>query len=314
MPELYCSSLTIYFTYVKKIFEKVLCNYFVSGTDVYAEVVNFVNDDCDVYIAADSTFGSSVDDISAAHVDSDLLIYFGSDMSASGTIPVMVVPQQNAVNDQILLETLRNYVGGQERLPTLLIYDPSYSRFVKQHFSQLVDMIGIENIGALPPCADISSWSPAVRVESVPDNTENVGGLLFSPQSVSSAQAVVYIGEKQEQLVSVLLRLSGCTVTAISPLDDYSAVCHRGVDSVEYRERYAGVMRAADADIIGVIVGSMGLSDVTMNTLVHQVQTLIHAAGKKSYTLVMGRLNEAKLCNFPEVGCFMHDAFKVCIR
>ena len=36
------------------------------------------------YIAADSTYGSSVDDVSALHVDSDLLVYFGSDLSSSG--------------------------------------------------------------------------------------------------------------------------------------------------------------------------------------------------------------------------------------
>ena len=43
-------------------------------------------------MAADSTFGSSVDDISAEHVDSDVLVYFGSDLSSSGAMPVMVVP------------------------------------------------------------------------------------------------------------------------------------------------------------------------------------------------------------------------------
>jgi diphthamide biosynthesis protein 2 len=279
---------------------------FIAGTDIYSEVVNAVDDNCDVYIAADSTFGSSVDDISAAHVDSDLLIYFASDMSASGTIPVMVVPQQSAVDSAILMQAVTDSLQQHVGATTLLIYDPSYIQFVKQHVDQLIDMIGAQNIGKLPPCADIASWTPSIRAGTTLENIENVGGLLFSKEVVGGAQHVVYIGEKREQLVSVLLRLSGCDVTAISPVEGCAAVAHKGVQSVEYRERYAGVMRTADAEIIGIIVGSMGLSDVMMNTLVHQVQTLIRAAGKKSYTFVMGRLNEAKLCNFPEVIRHVH--------
>jgi len=35
--------------------------------------------------------------------------------------------------------------------------------------------------------------------------------------------------------------------------------------------------------------------------IIEQMKELIKAAGKKSYTLVMGRPNSAKLANFPEV-------------
>lgn len=35
--------------------------------------------------------------------------------------------------------------------------------------------------------------------------------------------------------------------------------------------------------------------------IIHQMKELITGAGKKAYTLVMGRPNPAKLANFPEV-------------
>lgn len=35
--------------------------------------------------------------------------------------------------------------------------------------------------------------------------------------------------------------------------------------------------------------------------MIHQMKVLITGAGKKVYTLVMGRPNPAKLANFPEV-------------
>ena len=47
----------------------------------------------DLYISADSTYGSSSDDVSAMHVDGDLLVYFGSDLSASSVIPVLLLPR-----------------------------------------------------------------------------------------------------------------------------------------------------------------------------------------------------------------------------
>lgn len=45
----------------------------------------------------------------------------------------------------------------------------------------------------------------------------------------------------------------------------------------------------------------MGLTGSITNDLTHRLKELITAAGKKYYTFVMGRLNEAKLCNFPEI-------------
>ena len=38
--------------------------------------------------------------------------------------------------------------------------------------------------------------------------------------------------------------------------------------------------------------------------ILHRLETLILTAKKSSYVFVMGRLNEAKLCNFPEIDVF----------
>ena len=44
-----------------------------------------------------------------------------------------------------------------------------------------------------------------------------------------------------------------------------------------------------------------GLEGGLIRGILTKLQRLIDASGKKYYTLVMGRLNEAKLANFPEV-------------
>ncbi|CAD6212339.1 unnamed protein product [Miscanthus lutarioriparius] len=107
------------------------------------------------------------------------------------------------------------------------------------------------------------------------------------------------------------------------------------------RRRYYLVEKAKDANIIGILVGTLGvgmhivnlnikssyanvegLLDCDLNYekhlnfvmrciallddaagylhIIEQMKELIKTAGKKSYTLVMGRPNSAKLANFPE--------------
>lgn len=82
--------------------------YSVSIYRVIRETLN--NNGCNhlsLYISADSTFGSSVDDVSALHVNGDVIVHFGSDLSGSGTIPVMIVPNRKAIN----IENCCNSIG-----------------------------------------------------------------------------------------------------------------------------------------------------------------------------------------------------------
>lgn len=49
----------------------------------------------------------------------------------------------------------------------------------------------------------------------------------------------------------------------------------------------------------GIVVGTLGVSRYLR--VVASVRSLIERAGKKAYTLVVGKLNPAKLANFAEV-------------
>lgn len=62
--------------------------------------------------------------------------------------------------------------------------------------------------------------------------------------------------------------------------------------------------KAKDAAIVGILVGTLGLAGYLH--IIHQMKELITGAGKKAYTLVMGRPNPAKLANFPECGVFIY--------
>jgi len=313
-----------------------------------------------LFIAADSTFGSSVDDISAQHVDGDVLVFFGSDLSSSGAMPVLVVPSNKHVPDvedcldkftsasrASTLSSTSTTTAPEEgsataaaeaplEIEALLLYEPGYSQSVLHDIAQrLAASYNMKiTLASLPLCADLSSWSPSSSSPSSSSsssasssssssasssslssdadeagkkqaNSLLLGGLLIpaSSSGSSSIDLIFYIGDKSEQLSSIMLHFSQQTLLAYSPMTK-ALLKIRGQDSKIFRERYGGVSRVKDSSIIGIIIGSMGLTGESTRLIVTRLEGLIHAAGKKSYTFVMGRLNEAKLCNFPEIDLF----------
>ena len=67
--------------------------------------------------------------------------------------------------------------------------------------------------------------------------------------------------------------------------------------------RYAVVQRAKDADVFGLVVGTLGVASYL--PLLDRLRSLLRRHHKKVYTLAVGKLNPAKLANYLEVECFV---------
>jgi diphthamide biosynthesis enzyme Dph1/Dph2-like protein len=52
------------------------------------------------------------------------------------------------------------------------------------------------------------------------------------------------------------------------------------------------------AKVVGLLVGSMGLSNTDCQAVLHRLRKLLSAAKKKYYTIVLGRLVLAEHCHF----------------
>jgi diphthamide biosynthesis enzyme Dph1/Dph2-like protein len=196
----------------------------------------------------------------------------------------------------------------------VLFYDPSYFHCLDNVVSELVGWATV-SVANLPACADMNNWRGTAPTASYSDSSSitsgaprvssaltSVGGLLVDISVVLDSNVkVLYIGSKHEQLVNIYLRLANKIIYAYDPTIKSYLSCEKGVDKLEFRERYGGVLRVKDAHVIGIIVASMGLTGDMTREVLEKLQKLIVAARKTYYTFVMGRLNEAKLCNFPEV-------------
>lgn len=84
--------------------------------------------------------------------------------------------------------------------------------------------------------------------------------------------------------------------------------------------RYAVVQKSRDADVFGILVGTLGVGTslslpiqrphsngelASYLPLITHIRRLLARARKKSYTITVGKLNPAKLANFMEIECFV---------
>ena len=67
--------------------------------------------------------------------------------------------------------------------------------------------------------------------------------------------------------------------------------------------RYYLMEKAKNASIVGILVGTLGVSDYL--TVISALKSALLHSGKKSYTFVVGKLNEPKLSNFGEIDLFV---------
>ena len=292
-------------------------------TQVYEDLALALHEDTFVYIITDSTFGSSVDDISAAHVNAEVLIYFGSDLSSSGSIPVIVVPFRRAIDiphcvAALLSSCLASGRDENRTATTILCMDPEYfhagDELVKALSSAAAGVTSAVVLAQTASCANLEDWSPETlksAESSRQPNQVSLGNLTIPATTLGNPFSICYIGNNKSQLQAIMLKLPSSNVTHYNPLDK-SCTRRVGEETKEFTGRYGGISRVKDANIIGIIVGSMGLTGELTRTVIKRLQTLISAAGKHHYTFVMGRLNEAKLCNFPEIDLFCMIANDSC--
>jgi len=79
----------------------------------------------------------------------------------------------------------------------------------------------------------------------------------------------------------------------------------KGCEYGKLHERYGGIAKVKDARTIGLIIGSMSYAAVLTNRTIQRLQSLLTVGKKACYTFLLGKLNEAKLCNFPEIDVFV---------
>ncbi|SGY13620.1 BQ5605_C010g05915 [Microbotryum silenes-dioicae] len=114
--------------------------------------------------------------------------------------------------------------------------------------------------------------------------------------------AIFYIGGESLALNNILITHGKCPVWSYDPRTREARLESSKTNRMLMR-RYATVEKAKDADVIGILIGTLGVASYL--PLIKHLRELIASHQKKSYTVAVGKLNPAKLANFMEVECFV---------
>jgi diphthamide biosynthesis protein 2 len=250
-----------------------------------------------IYILADTSYSSCcVDEIAAEHVDADVIVHYGrSCLSPTSRLPVIHVFTKHLLDEELVFEAFeKDFSNKQTRV--ILMADVTY----QDHVPRLAARLHERGYGEL--LWTTITHNPAGRI---PNRT--VLASDGSPVSEDLDLARYAIFHISMPPTSLLLALSS-RVQALHILptgvssDKASSTTTISSAQTAVRllgRRYARLLSVATAGIIGILVNTLSVSNYLSS--VENIRKQIAAAGKKSYTVVVGKLNPAKLANFAEV-------------
>ncbi|KAL1943663.1 hypothetical protein VTO73DRAFT_4108 [Trametes versicolor] len=264
----------------------------------------------ELYVLADTTYGSCcVDEVAAQHVDADALVHYGhACMSQPSRLPVIYVLGRKPVDPShcadSFSETLKS-LQTSEKSTILLRYDVAYAHKADEVIAQLKQRLPSSRILHTP--ISLIAHPAAERQQGASqhlDNTSDTQSTEDTRQEGSSPEdsVILYIGGECLTLTNLLLTHASYEMFSYDPATRETRL-ESGRTNRLLMRRYGAVQKARDADVIGILVGTLGVANYL--PLIAHLRSIIKKAHKKSYTITVGKPNPAKLGNFMEVECFV---------
>ncbi|KAL7620126.1 Diphthamide biosynthesis protein 2 [Parahypoxylon ruwenzoriense] len=249
-----------------------------------------------LYILADTSYSACcVDEIAAEHANADVLVHYGrACLSPTSRLPVVhIFTRQTLDYDAIAGAFEREFPD--KTVKVAVMADVMF----QEHVVPLCELLRdreFSNVVATEIVRDPSGSIPNRRLVS--PNTLTVDHVDYNLNEYHlfhvSTPPTSLLLTLDSRLASLRIYPTPSSSSSTVPtLPDPSAT-----PSI-LRRRYALVIQLATASIIGILVNTLSVKNYmsTISTLKNQIAT----AGKKSYTIVVGKLNAAKLANFAEV-------------
>ncbi|KAI1262790.1 putative diphthamide synthesis protein-domain-containing protein [Xylariaceae sp. FL1019] len=243
------------------------------------------------YILADTSYSACcVDEIAAEHADADSVVHYGrACLSPTSRLSVLhIFTRQNLDHDAVATEFARQLTDKEAKF--ILMADVMFQEHVSPACA-LLKSKGYDNVVATEIIHDPSAPIPNRRTLDIDVSIDTLRE--YSLFHISSPPTAL--------LLTLSSRLASLCIypTPSSPYTTTTDVPDPSATPSLLRRRYALVIKLATASIIGILVNTLSVKNYmsTISTL----RERIAAAGKKSYTIVVGKLNAAKLANFAEI-------------
>ncbi|KAH9475326.1 2-(3-amino-3-carboxypropyl)histidine synthase subunit 2 [Psilocybe cubensis] len=269
----------------------------------------------ELYVLADTSYGSCcVDEVAAQHANADLIVHYGhACMTQTSRLPAIYVFGQKQIDvERCVAELMRVFNRDEserenttEKRAVLLKHDVTFAhkadeivQCLRQALSQSVPPIPLL-YHKIPEMTYPSSATSAANPSSHPVNDHD-------PETDFQLEHTIifYVGGESLGLSNLLMTNSSCNVYTYNPTTQ--TALHEsatGRTNKMLMRRYVAVQKARDADVFGILVGTLGVASYL--PLISHIRRLLARKQKKSYTISVGKLNPAKLANFLEVECFV---------
>ncbi|KAK3385146.1 putative diphthamide synthesis protein-domain-containing protein [Podospora didyma] len=246
-----------------------------------------------IYILADTSYSSCcVDEIAAEHIDADVVVHYGrSCLSPTSRLPVIYVFTQHTLDrDAAVADFEKEFPERAEKV--VLMADVTYQDHLQGLVADLVSR-GYGNLLSTAIIHDPMGQIPNRKIVDAGGNelAADVASALdlkeYSTFHVSTPPTALFLA------LSSRVKSFYILPTSTSAEPSYASAKRL------LGRRYARLLSLATAGIIGILVNTLSVSNYLSS--IDNIRKQIAAAGKKSYTIVVGKLNPAKLANFAEI-------------
>ncbi|KAK5166949.1 Diphthamide biosynthesis protein 2 [Saxophila tyrrhenica] len=248
-----------------------------------------------ITILADTSYGACcVDEIAAEHVDAEVVVHYGRTcLSPTARLPVIYVFTTPSLDLDAAVESFKaTYPSKTEKV--CLMADVPYSHHVPP-LAEALRTEGYSNIFATEIIHDPASLLPN---RTIPSDVQTNG-----PEELQH-HSIFHISHPPTSLLLVLTtRVKAIHIYPTSLTPPERTALEPATTLPLLRRRYALLTRVPSTPILGILINTLSVRNY-LSALTH-CKDLASAAGKKTYTFVVGKLNAAKLANFAEVGVWV---------
>ncbi|KAL8703774.1 MAG: hypothetical protein Q9201_003039 [Fulgogasparrea decipioides] len=246
-------------------------------------------------ILADTSYGACcVDEIAAEHVDADVVVHYGrACLSPTARLPVIHVFTIQPLATNLVMKSFESTYPDRDQ-SIILMSDITYA----SHLPQISEMLREQGYSSIFTTEIVHDPSSPLPNRTVPESVRLDASNL-------KAWRLFHISDPPDSLLLTLAsRVSSIHVfpTTIAPTTH--ALAAPAVSStIALRRRYALLTSVSTASIFGILINTLSVKHYLH--MVEHVKSCISAAGKKSYTFVVGKINAAKVANFSEIGAWV---------
>ena len=257
-----------------------------------------------LYILADTSYGACcVDEIAAEHVEAEVVVHYGrSCLSPTARLPVIYVFTSMSLNIEDVVaafeETYLQQTDGDRKEKgdkVILIADITFHYHVPAVHKAL-ESRGWLNILAPEVVHNPSSLIPNRKVEMNEEALKTYS--IFHISDPPPALLLTLSSRVKNLYINSTTTFSSPNPISVSTKPQTKTI--QSNTSMALRRRYALLTSLSTNPIFGILINTLSVKNYLPT--IATIKSQIAAAGKKSYTFVVGKVNAAKIANFSEIG------------